>query len=398
MTAVNHQILRPETYYSREWFDREQAELFGDTWQFAGMADDYGPPGAFQSVQAGRHPLVVLRDGEGVLRAFHNLCRHRGAAVLPQSGVVKRAIVCPYHNWTYGLDGCLLATPQRKELDPAPDRSTLGLHPAGLAQWQGMLFVHPDPAAQPLDEWLADLPQRVAPVDPLELTEPGEPEVHHLKCNWKIFMENALDNYHLGYVHRDNLAEYDHKRQEQHQCGQWHWSFYEPPKKPGHMPPSEVRAGLRPIHIDPRWYGSSFGMIFPNTFVLTGPTFWVSVEVIPTGAETTTVRLRARVAAGQNGALARGLVTEAAARVFRPIRSLAGGMVSAIRTRSSVRAAIRKASQDQRRYTVVEEDVFCCEALQRGIRSPRFSIGPVAPRLERGVLTFQQNVRDYLTG
>lgn len=398
MTTLNHQILGPEAYYAPEWLERENIELFGRTWQFAGMADDYAEAGSYQSIQVGHHPLAVLRDHEGTLRAFHNVCRHRGAAVLPQSGVVKRAIVCPYHNWTYGLDGCLLATPQRKELDPAPDRSALGLHPAGLTQWRGMVFVHPDAAAEPFEEWLGDLPDRIAAVEPGELAEPAAAEVHHIRCNWKIFMENALDNYHLGYVHRENLIDYDHRRQEQHQCGRWHWSFYEPPKKPGQMPPMDAREKLRSIHDDTRWFGGSYGMIFPNFFILTGPTWWQSVEVIPDGSENTTVRFRVRIAPGQNRALVRLVTRETVARLTRPVKSLASGVTTAIRTRTPVGQAVRAAARASRSYSVNEEDIFCCEALQRGIRSPRFSIGPVAPRLERGVLTFQRNVRDYVTG
>lgn len=397
MTAVNHQLLDPEAYYSPQWFEREQARLFGDSWQFAGMAEDYAAPGGFRSVTAGPHPLVVLRDTDDTLRAFHNVCRHRGAAVLPESGVVDRVIVCPYHNWTYGFDGCLLATPQRKELRPEPDRAALGLHPAALARWRGMVFVHPEPDAAPFTRWLDDLPDRIAPVDPSALVQLGETENHHIKCNWKIFMENALDNYHLGYVHRDSLAAYDHKRQQQHQCGRWHWSFYEPPRQPGRIPAAEARAGLRAIHADPHWYGSSFGLIFPNTFIITAATFWLSAEVIPAGPEITTVRMRLRLAPGQNRALAKGFVADALARLLRPIRSLTGGLTTAIRTGDPVRASVRQAAQSLRRYTIVEEDVFCCEALQRGIRSPRFSIGPIAPRLERGVQTFQENVRAYLS-
>ncbi|MER7400897.1 aromatic ring-hydroxylating dioxygenase subunit alpha [Streptomyces sp. NPDC000070] len=371
------QTLPPRAYFDADWFEREQLELFGRTWHYAGTADDYAAPGAYRSIQAGRHPLVVVRGHDGELRAFHNVCRHRGTAVLPGSGRVERHIVCPYHNWRYGLDGCLLAVTQRKEVDPGLDRSELGLHPAAAAVWRGLVFVHPDPEPEPLTDWLADLPDRMAPYDPEQLAEVGAARQYHLKCNWKVFMENALDNYHLGYVHKDTLVGYDHKRQEQYRCGERHWYFYEPPLEPGRLPPMDAGSGLKPIAQDPHWYGSSFGLIFPNLFVLTSATWWSSIQVIPTGPETTTLELRARFLPGQTGRIALGALREAASGLVQ--RVLAQGIL-----------------RRQPAYDLVEEDVFCCEAVQVGIKSPRFSVGPLAYRLEGGIQTFQRNVLDYV--
>ncbi|MFI6499556.1 aromatic ring-hydroxylating dioxygenase subunit alpha [Nonomuraea typhae] len=369
MTDTATQILPPSTYFDAGWYEREQLELFSRTWRYAGTTDDLDRPGSYRSVQAGRHPLVVVRGQDGALRAFHNVCRHRGTAVLSGSGRVEKNIVCPYHNWTYGLDGCLRAVPQRNEVDRRLDRTKLGLHPASAAVWRGLVFVHPDPDPEPLDDWLGDLPGRMAPYDPLRLVQVAA-DVHHVKANWKVFMENALDNYHLGYVHKDTLSGYDHKNQEQYACGDRHWFFYEPPRKPGRVTPRE--AGLKPIATEPRWYGSSFGLFFPNLFVLSSATLWASVEVIPTGPETTTFEMRTRVLPGQSGRLAAAGLAEAVLGLSRRI--------------------LRK----QPAYDLIEEDVFCCEAVQTGIRSPYFSVGPIAYRYEHGILAFQRNVLDYV--
>ncbi|MFI6299149.1 aromatic ring-hydroxylating dioxygenase subunit alpha [Nonomuraea sp. NPDC050790] len=362
------QVLPPATYFEPGWFDREQLELFGRTWRYAGATGDFEKPGSYRSVQVGRHPLVVVRGHDGELRAFHNVCRHRGTAVLPGDGKVTKHIVCPYHNWTYGLDGCLLAVPQRREVDPDLDRAKLGLHPAAVALWRGLVFVHPDPDPEPLADWLGDLTERVAPYDPERLAEIVPAQRYDLRCNWKVFMENALDNYHLGYVHKDSLIGYDHKRQEQHPCGRRHWFFYEPPLKPGRLTPTDLETGLKPVAEEPRWYGSAFGLVFPNLFVLTSAVGWSSIEVLPTGPETTTIEIRVRALPGQTTRMALGLIKATAKRVLR-----------------------RQPALD-----LIQEDVYCCEAVQVGIRSPRFSVGPIAYRYERGIQAFQRNVLDYV--
>ncbi|MFI6532694.1 aromatic ring-hydroxylating dioxygenase subunit alpha [Nonomuraea sp. NPDC050547] len=372
MTDTATQLLPAHAYFDAGWYEREQPELFGRTWRYAGTTDDLKTPGSYRSVQAGRHPLVVVRGKDGELRAFHNVCRHRGTAVLSGSGVVDKQIVCPYHNWTYGLDGCLLAVTQRNEVDRHLDRSKLGLHPASVAVWRGLVFVHPEPEPQPLTDWLGDLPDRMAPYDPEQLAEVVPPQVHHIKANWKVFIENALDNYHLGYVHKNTLIGYDHKRQEQYACGDRHWFFYEPPLEPGQVTPVEAAAGLEPIAAEPRWYGSAFGFFFPNLFVLSSAVSWSSIEVIPTGPETTTFEMRMRFLPGQSSKLA-----------------VAGA-------KAAVSTVARRVLDKERTYDLIEEDVFCCEAVQVGIRSPRFSVGPIAYRYERGIQAFQRNVLDYV--
>lgn len=391
----SNQLLPAEAYFAQDWFDREQEQLFGRTWRYAGMTGDYARPGSYRSVQAGRHPLVVVRGHDGVLRAFHNVCRHRGAAVLPGDGRVRRNIVCPYHNWTYGLDGCLLAVTQRREVEPH-DRSTLGLHPAALEVWRGLVFVHPDPDAEPLLEWLGDLPDRIAPYDAEELVDVPARETRTMRANWKVFVENALDNYHLGYVHRENLSDWDHKRQEQHACGRRHWFFYEPPLVPGLLPQREVEAGLRIISPDTRWYGSSYGMIFPNLFLLSGPGYWAFAEVTPLGAEETRVELRVRVLPGQTGRIVVRAVRDMVGQMAGRARKVAAELAASARDGGLDAESVRTALQAGRRYTVAEEDVFCCESVQRGIRSPRFAVGPIARRYERGIQAFQRNVLDYV--
>ncbi|MDE0371627.1 MAG: Rieske (2Fe-2S) protein, partial [Rhodospirillales bacterium] len=106
------QQLPRDAYVDRAWFERERRDLFGCCWTCAGVVQDLAKPGEYVTVSAGDYPLMVLRDGSGTLRAFHNLCRHRGTELVEGSGRLERArISCPYHRWTYDLDGSLRAVP-----------------------------------------------------------------------------------------------------------------------------------------------------------------------------------------------------------------------------------------------------------------------------------------------
>ena len=98
-------ILPVAAYTSQEWFDREQERIFSRTWAFAGFAEDITEPGQYISVQAGLNSIFIVMGRDRRRRAFHNICRHRGTQLLRAVGQTQRAIVCPYHDWTYDLRG-----------------------------------------------------------------------------------------------------------------------------------------------------------------------------------------------------------------------------------------------------------------------------------------------------
>lgn len=121
------------------------------------MADhtELAAPGAYVSADVGRSPLLLVRGHDGVLRAFHNMCRHRGMVLTTDCGSFTNAIACPYHAWRFGLDGALRAVPQRAEQFSGIELDDRGLLPASVAEWQGMVFASPDPSAPAL----GDLPR-----------------------------------------------------------------------------------------------------------------------------------------------------------------------------------------------------------------------------------------------
>ena len=187
-------------YTDPEVLRLEQERIFRRSWQYAGRADQVTKPGDYFTCRAGDVPIVVVRDEEGTLRAFVNVCRHRGSEVVLGDGS-RKTLQCHYHAWTYGLDGTLRSAP-RAEREPGFDRSGLSLLPAAVGTWGLFVFVNPDADAAPLAETLGELPAIVEgggiPIDDLRFHVRLE---YELECNWKVAVENYLECYHCAVAH-----------------------------------------------------------------------------------------------------------------------------------------------------------------------------------------------------
>ena len=194
-------------------FELERERIFAGSWQYAGPAEWVAQPGDLFACQAGHVPIVVVRDESGGLRAHINVCRHRGHLVASGRGN-RRSLQCPYHAWTYGLDGSLQTVP-RAEREPDLDRSCLGLLPARAETWGPFVFVNPDPGAAPLSDSLAGLPERVA-ANGLDLQAVGFHQRREwtIDANWKVAIENDLECYHCPVAHPgfSNLIDVDPDR------------------------------------------------------------------------------------------------------------------------------------------------------------------------------------------
>ncbi len=191
----------PARWYADPAQDAREAELiFRRSWQYAGRADQVAAPGSYLCTDAGPVPLVLVRDRAGTLRALVNVCRHRGHPVLAGAGRCS-TLQCPYHAWTYGLDGGLRKIP-RGDREPGLDPGELGLLPASVAAWGPWLFAHPDPDAPPLADVLGELPAVLAGcgVD-LDRVAFRRREPWTLACNWKVAIENYLECYHCPVAH-----------------------------------------------------------------------------------------------------------------------------------------------------------------------------------------------------
>ncbi len=178
----------------------EHERIFRRYWQYVARIDEIAEPGSYHTSRAGDIPVLIIRDREGELRAFLNVCRHRGSIVCKGSGR-RETIQCPYHAWTYGLDGRLLKAP-RSEREGGFDADELGLVPLQLDTWGPFVFVNPDHDAAPLAETLEDVPERIAAagidVDTLRFLSRAESEY---EANWKICAENFLECYHCPSAH-----------------------------------------------------------------------------------------------------------------------------------------------------------------------------------------------------
>jgi Rieske 2Fe-2S family protein len=174
-------------------FDRE--EIFGRAWLCAGHEREIGSPGDWLLAPITPEGILVVRGEDGVARAFYNVCRHRGATLVDAPCGKSEHLACPYHRWTYGLDGALrTAAGAWPKLDPRD----AGLVPVRLAIWQGFLFVNLDPGAPDLDRALAGAPAWLAALPPLRRIGSARYEV---RANWKLCVENFQESHHFPLVH-----------------------------------------------------------------------------------------------------------------------------------------------------------------------------------------------------
>ena len=221
-------VLPVAAYTTQDWFDKEQEIIFSNTWRFAGLVEDLAEAGDYLTVQAGLNNIFIVKAKDGGLRAFHNICRHRGTQLLRTVGKAQKAITCPYHDWTYDLEGNLISVPEEKTEFKNIDKTCLGLKKASVDIWRGMLFVHPDPEAGDISDWFAGVEDYLGPHQVEDLVEYKEGATSELiKANWKIVVENYIDHYHLSHLHSGTLSMYDHKKAEFGFVGP-HFTFWEP--------------------------------------------------------------------------------------------------------------------------------------------------------------------------
>ncbi len=190
-------MLNVDLYSGDDAFRTDRSEVLRKTWQFIGHEAMAPSPGDYIAEEAGGAPVVVVRNAAGALAGFHNVCRHRaGALVADGQGHCGEAFVCRYHGWRYSLDGRL-----RNAVDFGAaagfDPREFGLFPIKVEVWRGLVFVNLDLDAAPLSEALAPLTDLAAFPD-FPLTERRS---HRLACNWKAYVENYLEGYHLPMVH-----------------------------------------------------------------------------------------------------------------------------------------------------------------------------------------------------
>jgi Rieske 2Fe-2S family protein len=199
----------------------EQEHIFERSWQFAGHVSQLASPGTYLTTSAGDQPVLVLRDADGNLRAFRNVCRHRGSRLLSGSGECGKAIRCRYHGWTYRLDGDLIGVPEARSIEGL-DKQALGLFPARVESYCGLLFVNLDIHATPLAEQLGGLQERIERYGMETMRVHEEPESSQ-PANWKVVVDNYLEGYHVPIAHPGLMRLLDYKHYDVEVHDSWIW-------------------------------------------------------------------------------------------------------------------------------------------------------------------------------
>ena len=193
-------------YTSEAFFALENERLFADSWVFAGLAHEIARPGDVVPVTVAGKPVLLVRDAAHEVRAFHNVCRHRCLKLVDEPGNVGPTIQCPYHSWTYRLDGALHIAPYFGGHDPsaAPagfDRAQHGLAPVRSATWHDWVFVNLNGTAPPLEEFIAPIQRWLAGFDLTRIRHVVTIDLGEIAANWKLLIENFIEPYHVQFVH-----------------------------------------------------------------------------------------------------------------------------------------------------------------------------------------------------
>jgi choline monooxygenase len=180
----------------------ERTNVLSTTWQVVGRLDQVRDKGHFFTADVAGEPIVVVRADDGPLRAFYNVCRHHAAAVVTEAQGCAKQFRCPYHGWTYGIDGSLKGM---VEFDGVCnfDRAKNGLVPIRVDTWENFVFVNLDGRAAPLPNFLGAVPGLVAPLKLTEKLHYFDRRTYTLNCNWKVYVDNYLDGgYHVPHAHK----------------------------------------------------------------------------------------------------------------------------------------------------------------------------------------------------
>ncbi len=199
------QTLPSHCYIAEEFYQREVETIFTTSWHFVGREEEL-ESGDFIVVDTVAGSALICRSASGELGAFVNACRHRGTRLKDGSGNC-RSVICPYHGWSYAMDGELRAAPGMQGIQDF-DLNNFGLQKLRIESWGGFVFISFAESAPALIEWLGNLPEKMQQHKPVELVCVKRLEFI-VAANWKFLIENALEAYHTGLVHRETLGQQD---------------------------------------------------------------------------------------------------------------------------------------------------------------------------------------------
>jgi choline monooxygenase len=336
-------------YTDPEFFALDLERIFARTWQPVGRLEQLQRGGDYVATEvAGGEPIVLVRDGHGEIRAYSNVCRHRAGSVAEGCGN-RQTLQCSYHGWTYTLDGKLLGAPEFEGVENF-DRSCYGLPPVRVATLGPIVFVSLDSAAPSFESVLGEVAERGAGLNGLRLCER---RVYDIACNWKVYVDNYLEGYHVPTAHPGLFRELDYARY----AVQTH-RFY----SRQHAPFRAAGAGA-----SERLYSSDasdalYFWVFPNWMLNIYPDNVSLNIVLPLEPQRTRTVFEWYVPASAGAGVPEALG-----------RTIAFGEQTQV------------------------EDIALCEAVQVRLRSRRYDRGRFSVRRENGVHHFQGLVHEFLS-
>jgi choline monooxygenase len=324
-------------YVTNEAADRDRRAVFARSWQLVAHAAEVAQPGDHVVADLAGLPLLIVRGEDGELRALHNVCRHRAGPLATCADQGAKRLRCRYHGWTYALDGQLLSAPEMTDAEGF-DVADIRLPQARVAQWQGLVFAALDDTL-PFSQLVDDIDARMG-AGRLDGYALQQRIAYDIDCNWKVYVDNYLEGYHVPHIHPElnRMLDYRSYRTE---LSPWHslqWS------------PLESAADL---------YGNGDALyywLWPNTMLNILPGRLQTNRVLPLGPQRCRVEFDFHYP-------------------------------------TNVDDAIRRKHDAAFSDLVQKEDVDICERVQRGLASGSYVAGRLNPLRESGVYHFHELLR-----
>lgn len=333
-------------YTDRAALDRENELVFGSSWQLVARLDQLTQPGAYVTAEVAGEPVLIVRMREGEIQAMSNVCRHRAGPVATGSGTC-RSFVCGYHGWVYGLGGNLLAN---REFDGVEDfeKADYSLPRFQTATWGPLVFVRISESGPTLDEMFEGLEELVE-IDDLDSFRLAHRKDWFIDCNWKVYVDNYLEGYHIPIVHPALNQELDYTNYRV-ETREW-FSIQHSPIKPD---AKRLRASKNAGEAQYFW-------IYPNLMLNVYPDNFSTNLILPLGPERTIT-------------------------IFEWF----------FRDPDDAKTVVDETIEFSDEVQI--EDIAICEAVQRGLRSRTYSTGRYSVARENGVYHFHELLRRSLDG
>jgi len=335
--------LPAELYINSKYLEFEYNSIFESTWQLVGHKSQLRNPGDQIVTQVGKIPLVIVTTEKGKIKAFHNVCRHRAGPVAVDNGHAK-SLRCKYHGWTYTLDGDLRSAP---EMDSTPGFDVCEHHlpRVHLTIWQGFVFVSINKNNTDIEDIFTGIKDKIQPIDLTQM------QYHHrdeyvINCNWKVYMDNYLEGYHLPHVHPglNKLLDY---RSYTTEIKEW-YSYQHSPLE----------------SLDENFYGDGdahYYCVYPN----------LMLNILPNRVQT---------------------------NIIQPLSVNKTKVIFDYYYKDTESTQTQKMIVEDQEFSdqVQKEDVDICEQVQLGLNSGSYVVGRLCMKRETGVLHFQNLIRKSL--